>query len=108
MSVFLTPRFWVAAVERAVKTWAQTVAALLVGDGVNIVTVDWAQILAVAGTAALVSLLTSVASSGIGPHGPSLADESIIEAPKFTTATGPDNYTGGIIADPVDPDEALG
>ena len=105
MSTLLTARFWVAAIERAIKTWAQSVAALLVGDGTNVITVDWMQILAVSGTAAVVSLLTSVASAGIGPHGPSLADESIIEPLRITT--GPDAHTASNAGDPIDPDEAL-
>ena len=107
MSTLLTARFWVAAIERAIKTWAQSIAALLVGDGTNIITVDWLQILAVSGTAA-VSLLTSVASAGIGPHGPSLADETIVEPLQPLTLTGPDTYTRGIDADPLDPDEVVG
>ena len=84
MSTLLTARFWVSAVERAIKTWAQVVASMLVGNGTSIITVDWLQILAVSGTAAVVSLLTSIASAGIGPHGPSLADESIVEPLRTT------------------------
>ena len=76
----LTDRmFWIAVGERAVKTFAQSLVALFIA-GVTILTVDWQQALAVSGTAALVSVLTSIASSRIGPFdGPSLVDEAIVE-----------------------------
>lgn len=76
----LTDRmFWIAVGERAVKTFAQSLVALFIA-GVTILTIDWQQALAVSGTAALVSVLTSIASSRIGPFdGPSLVDEAIVE-----------------------------
>ena len=71
--------FWLAAAERAIKTFAQALVALFVA-GVTVLTIDWQQGLAVAGTAALVSLLTSVASLRVGPfEGPSLAGEAVVE-----------------------------
>ena len=71
--------FWLAAAERAIKTFAQALVALFVA-GVTVLTIDWQQGLAVAGTAALVSLLTSVASLRLGPfEGPSLASEAVVE-----------------------------
>lgn len=69
----LTRQFWAAAGERAAKTLAQTLLALWAGDGVNLVHVDWAASLGLAGTAAVLSVLTSIASAGIGDTGtPSL------------------------------------
>jgi hypothetical protein len=68
-------RFWIAATERAVKTFAQALVAVFVA-GVTVLTVDWTQAIAVAVTAAAVSLLTSVASAPFGNPGPSLVDES--------------------------------
>lgn len=81
MSSIFTARFWPAAIERALKTTAQVVLSLgvLNSGAVGILDIDWAQIGSVAALAAVVSLLTSVASAGIGPHGPSLADETVIE-----------------------------
>ena len=76
--ILLTDKhFWTAAAERAVKTFAQALVALFVA-GVTVLTIDWQQGLAVAGTAALV--LTSVASLRLGPfEGPSLAGEAVVE-----------------------------
>ena len=77
--------FWKAAAERAIKTFAQSLVALFVA-GVTILTIDWVQALAVSGTAALVSVLTSIASSRLGPFdGPSLTDEALVE-PDFEDA----------------------
>ena len=71
--------FWVAAGERAVKTFAQSLVALFAA-GVTILNIDWQQGLAVAATAALVSVLTSVASVRLGQfEGPSLAGEAVVE-----------------------------
>lgn len=71
--------FWKAAAERAIKTFAQSLVALFIA-GVTILSIDWVQALAVSGTAALVSVLTSVASSRLGPFdGPSLTDEALVE-----------------------------
>ena len=71
--------FWVAAGERAVKTFAQALVAVFAA-GVTILDVDWQQTLAIAATAAVVSLLTSVASVRLGSfEGPSLAGEAVVE-----------------------------
>ena len=71
--------FWIAAGERAVKTFAQSLVALFVA-GVTVLTIDWQQALAVSATAAVVSVLTSIASVCLGPfEGPSLAGEAVVE-----------------------------
>ena len=70
-------RFWKAASERAIKTLAQTLVALIGANAVSIMDLDWAQMLGVAATATVLSFLTSVASAKFGPTGPSLADETI-------------------------------
>ncbi len=69
--------FWAAAFERAVKTFAQSLAALLAADGAGLVGASWWAHLSVAGMASVLSILTSVASSGVRKGGPSLASESI-------------------------------
>ena len=72
-----TVLFWKAAGERAVKTFAQTAAALLVAAGTGLLDSDWQTTGSVAGMAALLSVLTSVGSAGMGNPGPSLTTETI-------------------------------
>jgi hypothetical protein len=71
-----TLTFWKAAVERSVKTFAQSAAALLVANATGLLDVDYAAVASVAGLAALVSVLTSIGSDAItGGTGPSLTSE---------------------------------
>lgn len=59
-----TKQFWLAAGKRAVRTFAQTLVALIgTGAVVGISQVPWATDLGVAGTAAVLSLLTSLAGA---------------------------------------------
>ena len=81
MSVLLTGQFWSAAVERAVKTFAQTALAVIGLAGVTPADVDWQQVLLAAAFGALASVLTSVASAGAGNPGPSLASEELVPPP---------------------------
>jgi hypothetical protein len=70
-----TDSFWRAAGERAIRTVAQTAAALLGTDAVNIIDVDWAGIAGVSVTAGVLSILTSIAASEVGAPGPSFGAE---------------------------------
>jgi hypothetical protein len=61
--------FWKDTAERSVKTFAQTLVALWTVSGpLDIVSVDWKASLGVAVGAAVVSVLTSLASSQVGPN----------------------------------------
>ncbi len=75
-----TTTFWKAAIERAVRTFAQTFAALLVADPlVGAVEFDWLDGAAVSGLAALASLLTSLGASVLTPsNGPSLSSAEVL------------------------------
>ena len=93
-----TKAFWKGATERAVKTFAQAAGAFLVAGGTGLLDVDWQQGASVAGLAALLSVLTSVATGSlVGPVGsPSLADDR----PRL--ATNSPSFTGGGPAAPGD------
>lgn len=66
--------FWKATAERSIKTFAQSAAALLIGDGVGLLDVDWVAVGSVSGLAAVVSILTSVGSAAATDGSPSLTD----------------------------------
>ncbi len=69
--------FWKSAAERAIKTFAQTLVAS--GIVVGVAGWDkWQAALIAAGIAALLSVITSVASIGLGDKGtPSLVSDSL-------------------------------
>lgn len=59
-----TKLFWKDAAERAVKTFAQTLVSLLTAAGLtSVLAVDWTLFIGTAALAALISVLTSVASA---------------------------------------------
>lgn len=69
-----TKRFWAQTLERAVKTFAQALVAILTAAAA-LEAVDWALALSTAGLAALLSVLTSIGSLVASPAGsPSLVD----------------------------------
>ena len=71
--------FWKATAERAVKSFAQALAAVLGAGGIA-KDVDWVMSLTVAGMTALLSVLTSLSSIKAGDVGmPSLVSRSVAE-----------------------------
>lgn len=58
-----TVAFWKGAVERLIKTVAQTLAAIVATDAVGIMDVDWRAALSVAALAGVASLLTSIGNA---------------------------------------------
>lgn len=75
----LTGKFLTAALERAVKTFAQTLAAALAVGGLDLLSVPWGAALSTAGLAALLSLLTSVVSAPAAGDGPALFGPETVE-----------------------------
>jgi hypothetical protein len=74
-----TSAFWKAAAERAVKTFAQAEAALLLAAGTGILDTDWTISLSVSGMAGVISVLTSVGSDAATGSGPSLTNAEVVE-----------------------------
>lgn len=60
-----TKTFWIDTLERAVKTFAQALLAVLV-VGVPVWEIDWLGALGIALTATIMSVLTSIASGATG------------------------------------------
>lgn len=68
----MTRGFWRETAERAIKTAAQALLALLT-VGVTVFDLDWVAALQISVTAAFASVLSSIASAGFGERGsPSL------------------------------------
>lgn len=61
--MIFTLAFLKGAAERAVKTFAQTLAALIGAGQLGVLDVDWVTVLSVAGLAAIASVLTSVGNA---------------------------------------------
>ncbi|MBV7302942.1 holin [Corynebacterium sp. TAE3-ERU2] len=78
-----TKVFWMDATERAIKTFAQALIATL-AVGTPILELDWGQAVGIAATATVVSLLTSIASTGTGQDGTA----------SLVSATGSYDYQG--------------
>jgi hypothetical protein len=62
-------QFWKDTAERAVKTFAQALAAVFGAEGLGLLNAPWGTALSTAGMAAVLSVLTSVASASAGTPG---------------------------------------
>ena len=72
-----TAAFWRGSLERALRTVAQTAAALIAVDvATSVVNIDWPYVTGVSATAGVLSILTSVAASKVGEPGPSFGQET--------------------------------
>lgn len=68
--------------ERAVKTAAQSAVVFLTVDQLNWIDIDWEQVAGASGLAALVSVLTSIASSGFGTRGTASLVQNVVDVEK--------------------------
>lgn len=60
----IATRAWLyGCLERALKTMAQTLIALIGTESVGITAFDWPQLLSIAATATLLSVLTSIVNA---------------------------------------------
>lgn len=80
MSMF-TGSFVKASLERAARTFAQVLGALLVAQPLGVLEFDWSSALSVSAMATIVSLLTSIGAAKFTDHnGPSLIDDEVLLA----------------------------
>jgi hypothetical protein len=83
-----TSRFWQLASERALKTFAQSLVAILSATGVGLLTAPWTTALSTAAMAALLSALTSMASAPVGePDTPNLLPATAVSPPPALKAS---------------------
>ncbi|MHC9892533.1 holin [Corynebacterium diphtheriae] len=71
----MTVEFWKDLTERAIKTFAQALLAVL-AVGVPIWELDWSGAFGIAATATVISALTSIASISVGTQGTASAVSS--------------------------------
>ncbi|MER5255869.1 MULTISPECIES: holin [unclassified Streptomyces] len=69
-----TAGFWKATAERALRTFAQSLAAVLVAGATTLLDVDWKAALATAGMATLLAVLTAVGAANVGARGPGIME----------------------------------
>ena len=74
-----TKIFWKATAERAIKSFAYSTLALMSADGpLNIVSLNWGDILGTSATVSVISILGSIVSGAVpvGPeNSPSLVND---------------------------------
>ena len=76
-----TRDFWSATAERVLMTAAQVLIAVLTADGFDLIAANWRDIGVMVGTAALLSLLKSVAANAATRTGPSLTNSEQVIPP---------------------------
>ena len=77
--LFTTRQFWEATAERAAKTFAQTAVSGFTANQFGILDAPWGPVASLAGMAAVLSVLSSIASARTG-GGPSLTNSEVIRA----------------------------
>jgi hypothetical protein len=73
--------FWLATLERVVRTAAGAMLALIIVDGFDLLTADWVGILSAITVASLISLLMAISSNGVTKSGPALTDSEQVIPP---------------------------
>lgn len=69
--------FWKLTAERAVSTAAEAALALITGNGLGVLDVDWTGVLSVSALSALAAVLKALVASQVNdPRSPSLVDET--------------------------------
>ena len=77
--------FWKACAERALATFAQTLGAVIGVDLIGIHVIDWPTVLAIAATAALLSVLKSVAVGATTDGSPAIGGTEVLPARRAYT-----------------------
>lgn len=73
----MTKAYLYAVLERAVKTAAQAALLVLGADQINALTASWADVGGFAAGGFVLSVLSSLATSGFGGNGPSATTEHV-------------------------------
>ena len=90
--------FWKATAERAVKSFAQSLLAILSASSLGLLAVDWVVCLSTAGMATLLSVLTSIGSTRIGDGDDPAALPTASTTPTTASAPAPEPSMRGAAA----------
>lgn len=80
-----TKLFWRQAAERAIKTFAGTFAAALGAGEMGVIEANWQSAASIAAMATVLSVLGSIASTGVG----NIESASLVLEPKNTYKRSP-------------------
>jgi hypothetical protein len=73
----MTKAYLLAVLERAVKTAAQSALLVIGADQLNALSANWGDVGGFAAGGFVLSVLTSLATSGLGGNGPSATTERV-------------------------------
>lgn len=82
-------QFWLDSTWRAFRTFCQTLASLLAGQAVNLLSAPWSSMLSVAAGAALISLLQSIDRERVAVTAP------VVDVPTDVTVDSIDGHGPG-------------
>ena len=83
-------KFWIATAERAVRSFAASLASLLTAGGTGLLETSWAEKFSVAGMAALVTVLLAIGGGTFGKgDGPSFIGEEQLAGSKPAAPPAP-------------------
>jgi r1t holin len=85
MFTIFTTYFWKSTLERALKSFAQSLLAILGVNQIGVLGVDWAAALSTAAMAGVLSVLTSIASGKVATSG----DPSLVKPADSVPAVQP-------------------
>lgn len=96
----LTRDFWIASLERALKTFAQVLSAILATDGLDLISADFVGTISTVATAVLLSFLTSIASAKTAPEpSPALFGKEHIPAAEDDVDGTPHGEPVGVLSE---------
>ena len=82
--------FWIATTERAIRSFAASLASLLTASGTGLLETSWGEKFSVAGMASLVTILLAIGGGTFGKgDGPSFIGEETLADGKKTEPAAP-------------------
>ncbi len=115
VSSLFSRKFWIATLERAIRSFAASLASLLTASGTGLLETSWGEKFSVAGMAAFVSILLAIGGGTFGKgDGPSFIGEEKLTpgekaapaAPAPAAAAAPQPEPAAVVPPPAAAPEA--